>query len=82
MTEIRMAIASAFGFLPHESAFTHVDEDGDRLLISSAVMNDGGPGIYFRSDIRGSGLPLSELPRLIEQLSVMAEVARQEAGES
>lgn len=77
-----MVIVSGFGFLPHESAFIHVDEDGDRLLISSAVLTDGGPGIYFRSDIGGSGLPLSELPRLIEQLSVMAEAARQEAEES
>lgn len=79
MSEIRMSIIPDRGVPPHESAFTHTDEDGDRLLISTALLNDGAPGIYFRTDVRGSGLPLTELPRLIEQLSVIAGAAREEA---
>lgn len=80
MSEIRMSIIPERGVLPHESAFTHTDGDGDRLLISTAVLDsDGSPGIYFRTDHRGSTLPLTELPRLIRQLSIIAEAAKEAA---
>ncbi|MFE2323615.1 hypothetical protein ACFXD5_06775 [Streptomyces sp. NPDC059385] len=81
MTDIRIAIARPAGVTPHPSRFTHTDEDGDRLLISTALLSDGTPGIYFRTDPNGSGLPLTELDRLIAQLQVIAAASRAEAEE-
>lgn len=70
------------GAVPHESAYKHTDVDGDRLLISTALFDDGTPGIYFRTDPNGSSIPLTELPALITQLQVIAEAAQTEAQEA
>lgn len=80
-TEIITILAPA-GAIPHPSRFTHTDEDGDRLLISTALLNDGTPGLYFRTDPNGSGLPLTELDALIARLHVIAEASRAEADEA
>jgi hypothetical protein len=77
--EIRVVIQPA-GAIPHESRYAHTDVDGDRLLISTALMPGNVPGIYFRTDPNGSSVPLSELPALIAQLQVIAEAAQAEAG--
>lgn len=68
------------GAVPHDSAFKHTDIDGDRLLISTAVFDDGTPGLYFRTDPNGSSLPLADLPALIAQLQVIADAATAEAA--
>ncbi|MFD0358274.1 hypothetical protein ACFVHW_31775 [Streptomyces sp. NPDC127110] len=81
MTDIRIAIAPA-GAVPHPSRFTHTDTDGDRLLISTALLDDGTPGLYFRTDPNGSGLPLTDLDRLLAQLQVIAAASRDEAAEA
>ena len=80
-TVISVILAPA-GATPHESAYKHTDEDGDRLLISTALFDDGTPGIYFRTDPNGSGVPLTELPALIAQLQVIAEASKAEAQEA
>ena len=80
-TEIITILAPA-GAIPHPSRFTHTDPDGDRLLISTALLDDGTPGIYFRTDPNGSGLPLSELPALLAQLPLIAEASQLEADEA
>ncbi|MFJ8163843.1 hypothetical protein ACIRBY_23350 [Streptomyces sp. NPDC096136] len=77
--EIRIALTPT-GAVPHPSRFTHTDIDGDRLLISTALFDDGTPGIYFRTDPNGSGLPLTELERLLAQLQVIAAASREEAA--
>lgn len=73
---------SPAGVVPHDSAYKHTDIDGDRLLISTAKFDDGTPGLYFRTDPNGSGLPLAELPELIAQLQVIADAATAEAAEA
>ncbi|MFD4934461.1 hypothetical protein [Streptomyces virginiae] len=78
--EIRLAFARPAGAIPHPSRFTHTDEDGDRLLISTALLTDGTPGLYFRTDPNGSGLPLTEMDALIAQLQVIAAASRDEAA--
>jgi hypothetical protein len=81
MPDIRIGLIPApVGAIPHPSRFTHTDEDGDRLLISTALLNDGTPGIYFRTDPNGSGLPLTGLDTLIAQLQVIADASRDEAA--
>lgn len=80
-TEIRMILQPA-GAIPHESAYKHTDADGDRLLISTALMPGDVPGIYFRTDPNGSSVPLSDLPALIAQLQVIAEASKTEAEEA
>jgi hypothetical protein len=77
-TEIITVLAPA-GEEPHPSRYSHTDVDGDRLLISSAVMPGNVPGIYFRTDPDGSSVPVTELHALIAQLQVIAEVAKEEA---
>lgn len=79
--EIRMILQPA-GAIPHESAYKHTDVDGDRLLISTAVMPGNVAGIYFRTDPNGSSVPVTELPALIAQLQVIAEAAQTEAEEA
>ncbi|MFF9844644.1 hypothetical protein [Streptomyces sp. NPDC013740] len=74
MPDMHIAIAN-----PHDSAYKHTDIDGDRLLISTALMPGNTPGIYFRTDPNGSSVPLTDLPRLIAQLQVIADAAQQEA---
>lgn len=81
MSEIRVILQPA-GAIPHESRFAHTDVDGDRLLISTALMPGNLPGIYFRTDPNGSSVPLTDLPRLIAQLQVIADAARTEADEA
>ncbi|MYS15068.1 hypothetical protein GTW73_14045 [Streptomyces sp. SID4982] len=76
-----MVLAGA-GAVPHESRFAHTDVDGDRLLISTAVMPGNVPGIYFRTDPNGSSVLLADLPRLIAQLQVIADAAQAEADEA
>ncbi|MFJ3200971.1 hypothetical protein [Streptomyces sp. NPDC086989] len=80
-TEI-ITILPPAGAIPHPSRYSHSDEDGDRLLISTALLNDGTPGIYFRTDPNGSGVPLTDLDALIAQLHVIAAASRTEAEES
>ncbi|MEW1638612.1 hypothetical protein AB0469_31710 [Streptomyces sp. NPDC093801] len=81
MPDIHIALTPT-GVIPHPSRFTHTDPDGDRLLISTAVFDDGTPGIYFRTDPNGSGLPLTDLERLLAQLQVIAAASREEAAEA
>lgn len=57
---------------PQPPKFTHVDVDGDRLLITTAKLPDESPGIYFRTDPEGSAIPLDRLPELLEQLTEIA----------
>ncbi|MFJ5644123.1 hypothetical protein [Streptomyces sp. NPDC093223] len=82
MNNIHMVFHRPAGAIPHDSAFKHTDVDGDRLLISTAIFNDGTPGIYFRTDPDGSSLPLADLPRLIAQLQVIADASQAEADEA
>jgi hypothetical protein len=79
--EIRVVLQPA-GAIPHESAFKHTDIDGDRLLISTALMPGNVPGIYFRTDPNGSSVPLADLSALIAQLQVIAEASQAEANEA
>ena len=79
--EIRMVLHQPAGAVPHESAFKHTDVDGDRLLISTALYDDGTPGIYFRTDPNGSSVTLADLPALIAQLQVIADASQAEAAE-
>jgi hypothetical protein len=79
---IHMVFHRPSGVVPHESAYRHTDVDGDRLLISTALFDDGTPGIYFRTDSNGSSIPLTELPTLIAQLQVIAEASQAEAEEA
>lgn len=80
-SEIRVVLAPA-GAVPHESRYAHTDIDGDRLLISTALMPGNVPGIYFRTDPNGSSVPLADLPQLVAQLQVIAEAAQAEAREA
>jgi hypothetical protein len=80
-TEIRVILAPA-GAIPHESRYAHTDIDGDRLLISTALMPGNVPGIYFRTDPNGSSVPLADLPALIAQLQVIADASKAEAEEA
>lgn len=80
--EIHMVLHQPAGAVPHESAFKHTDVDGDRLLISTALFDDGTPGIYFRTDPNGSSITLAELPALIAQLQVIADASQSEADEA
>ncbi|GAA3374676.1 hypothetical protein [Streptomyces racemochromogenes] len=77
-TDIRIVMIRT-GAVPHPSRFTHTDVDGDRLLISTALFDDGTPGLYFRTDPNGSSLPLTDLDTLIARLRVIAEASREEA---
>jgi len=77
-TEI-VTILRPAGAIPHPSRYSHTDVDGDRLLISTALFDDGTPGIYFRTDPNGSSVPLAELSGLIAQLQVIADASRDEA---
>ncbi|MET7975821.1 hypothetical protein ABZW44_22800 [Streptomyces mirabilis] len=79
--EIRM-ILQPTGAVPHESAFKHTDVDGDRLLISTALFDDGTPGIYFRTDPNGSSISLADLPALIVQLQAIAKASQAEAEQA
>ncbi len=79
--EIRVVLQPA-GAVPHESRYAHTDIDGDRLLISTALMPGNVPGIYFRTDPNGSSVPLADLPALIAQLQVIAEASQAEAEEA
>ncbi|MFE2967536.1 hypothetical protein ACFXKC_28460 [Streptomyces sp. NPDC059340] len=81
-TTIHMVLHQPAGAVPHESAYKRTDEDGDRLLISTALYDDGTPGIYFRTDPNGSSVPLAELPALIAQLQVIADASKTEAEEA
>jgi hypothetical protein len=80
--EIRMVLHHPAGAVPHESAYKHTDVDGDRLLISTALMPGNVPGIYFKTDPNGSSVPLTDLPALIAQLQVIADAAKAEAEEA
>lgn len=80
-TTIHMVLHQPAGAVPHESAYKHTDVDGDRLLISTALFDDGTPGIYFRTDPNGSSVPLTELPSLMAQLQVIADASQAEAAE-
>ena len=80
--DIHVLLHQPAGFVPHESAYKHTDVDGDRLLISTALFDDGTPGIYFRTDANGSSIPLAELPALVAQLQVIADASKAEAEEA
>ena len=80
-TTIHMVLHQPAGAVPHESAYKHTDVDGDRLLISTALYDDGTPGIHFRTDPNGSSVPLTELPALMAQLQVIADASQAEADE-
>jgi hypothetical protein len=80
--EIHMVFHQPAGAVPHESAYKHTDIDGDRLLISTALFDDGTPGVYFRTDPNGSSVPLADLPALIAQLQVIAKASKAEAEEA
>ncbi|MEV6696276.1 hypothetical protein AB0M68_03810 [Streptomyces sp. NPDC051453] len=60
---------------PQPPQYTHVDPDGDRLLITTADIPGQGAGVYFRTDQNGSGVPVAEIPELIERLKEIAEEA-------
>lgn len=81
MSEIRVVLQPA-GAIPHESRYAHTDIDGDRLLISTALMPGNVPGVYFRTDPNGSSVPLTDLPALIAQLQVIADASQAEADEA
>lgn len=57
------------------------DVDGDRLLASVAAIPEQGPGVYFRTDPRGSSIPLADLPAFIARLHTIANAARTAAEE-
>ena len=80
-TEIITILAPA-GAVPHPSRYSHTDIDGDRLLISTALMPGNVPGIYFRTDPNGSAVPLEDLPGLIARLQVIADASKAEADEA
>ncbi|MEU3603751.1 hypothetical protein ABZ714_34350 [Streptomyces sp. NPDC006798] len=80
MTSTHIVIHAPAGAEPHSSAYRHTDVDGDRLLISTAVFDDGTPGIYFRTDPNGSSVPLTDLAALVAQLQVIADASRAEAA--
>lgn len=80
-TEIT-AILRPAGAVPHPSRYAHADVDGDRLLISTALLPDGTPGVYFRTDPNGSSVPLTDLPALVAQLQVIADASRAEAEDA
>jgi hypothetical protein len=69
-------------FEPHPTRYRHTDIDGDRLLISTAVMPGNVPGVYFRTDPKGSSVPVEDLPALIAQLQVIADAATTECEEA
>ncbi|WP_326797464.1 hypothetical protein OG946_20255 [Streptomyces sp. NBC_01808] len=52
------------------------DVDGDRLLAAVAVIPEQGPGIYLRTDLRGSSIPLDQLDDFIARLHAIADAAR------
>ncbi|WP_367138931.1 MULTISPECIES: hypothetical protein [Streptomyces] len=72
MTETRIAFIKP----DQPPRYHHTDVDGDRLLVTTAEIPGVGAGLYFRTDQQGSSLPLSDLPALIEQLTVIADAAR------
>jgi hypothetical protein len=57
-------------------SFHHVDVDGDRLLIAAADIPGQGAGVCFRTDYRGSSVPVDEIDGLIEQLRVIRDAAK------
>lgn len=84
MTETPTTIISILtpGVTPHPSKYTHTDVDGDRLLISTALLPGNIPGLYFRTDPNGSSVLVADLPNLIAQLQVIASAAKTEAEEN
>lgn len=60
---------------PQPPKYTHTDPDGDRLLITTANIPGQGAGVYFRTDQTGCGVPVAEIPALIERLKEIAEEA-------
>ncbi|WP_405794065.1 hypothetical protein [Streptomyces sp. NBC_01506] len=77
-----VTILAPAGAVPHPSRYAHIDVDGDRLLIATALMPGNVPGIYFRTDADGSSVPLADLPALIAQLQVIAAASQTEAEEA
>ncbi|MGW2837344.1 hypothetical protein ACWCWD_06485 [Streptomyces sp. NPDC001493] len=61
---------------PQPPRYHHTDPDGDRLLITTADIPGVGPGIYFKTDEQGSGVPLAELDALIASLHEIADAVR------
>ncbi|MEU8805036.1 hypothetical protein [Streptomyces anthocyanicus] len=64
--------------------YAHTDVDGDRLLVAPAVYLAHGqenPGIYFRTSLNGSSIPVTALPAFVARLSTIADTARTEAEE-
>ncbi|MCE7083470.1 hypothetical protein [Streptomyces sp. ST2-7A] len=57
---------------PQPPRYHHTDTDGDLLLITTAEIPQRGPGVYFRTDPRGSSVPLDEIPALLEALEEIA----------
>lgn len=80
-TEIITVLAPT-GAAPHPSRYTHTDVDGDRLLISTALIPGDVPGVSFRTDPNGSSVPLADLPGLVKRLQVIAEASQAEALEA
>lgn len=58
-------------------SFHYVDVDGDRVLITTANIPGQGAGIHFRTDPRGSSIPVDRLDELIAELRVIADAARE-----
>lgn len=77
-TDIRVILQPA-GAVPHESRYAHTDIDGDRLLISTALLPGNVPSVYFRTDPNGSSVLLADLPGLIAQLQVISDASQAEA---
>lgn len=65
---------------PHPDRYHHTDVDGDRLLVTTALVPDHGPGIYFRTDAAGSTLLLADLPAFIAQLQVIANASEADSN--
>jgi len=80
-TEI-ITFLPAAGAVPHPSRYSHTDPDGDRLLISTALMPGNVAGIYFRTDPNGSAVTVEDLPGLIAQLQIIADASKAEADEA
>lgn len=65
-------------FVPHHTEYRHTDIGGNRLLIGTDVMPGNAPAVFFRTNAKGSSVPVKDLPALIAQLQVIADAATAE----
>jgi hypothetical protein len=60
---------------PTPPSYSFADVDGDRLMITTADIPGQGAGVYFRTDVTGSSVPVAEIPALIDRLREIAEAS-------